>query len=168
VVDEDGTFQLTGASGRVFLSVVTPAAWTTKSITLDGKDITDEPLDLTGKQSVTDLVIHLTDKVTQISGQVTDTRGQRTRECTVVFQTAEEHEPVVAARLMRLVRCGSNGSFQTRGLRPGRYVVTAVTSIEQTRQYEPEFREQLRRASESLTIREGEMLTLDLKLTSGL
>jgi len=53
-----------------------------------------------------------------------------------------------------------------RGMRPGRYVVTAIMSIEQGRQFEPEFQEQLRRASESLTIREGEMLTLDLKLSS--
>jgi hypothetical protein len=86
----------------------------------------------------------------------------------VVFQTAEEREPIVAARLLRTVRCESTGSFQVRGMRPGRYVVTAVPSIEQGRQFEPEFREQLRRASESMNIREGETLALDLKLTSGL
>ena len=166
-VDENGNFQLAGLSGRVFL-IVSAAGFVVKSITLDGEDITDEPLDLTGKQSVAGLVIRVTDKLTQISGQVSDSRGQRPRECTVVFQSAEAREPVVAARLLRTVRCDSMGSFQMRGMRPGRYVVTAITSIEQGRQFEPEFQEQLRRASESFTIREGEMLTLDLKLTSGL
>jgi Carboxypeptidase regulatory-like domain len=166
-VDENGNFQLGGMSGRVFL-LVSSAGWVTKSISVDGEDVTDEPIDLTGKQSVAGLVIRLTDKLTQISGQVSDARGQRTRECTVVFQTAEEREPIVAARLLRTVRCDSTGSFQVRGMRPGRYVVTAVPSIDQGRQFEPEFREQLRRASESLNIREGETLALDLKLTSGL
>jgi len=164
-VDENGNFQLAGLSGRVFL-IVSAAGFVVKSITLDGEDITDEPLDLTGKQSIAGLAIRVTDKLTQISGQVSDSRGQRPRECTVVFQSAEAREPVVAARLLRTVRCDSMGSFQMRGMRPGRYVVTAIMSIEQGRQFEPEFQEQLRRASESLTIREGEMLTLDLKLSS--
>ena len=168
VIDERGDFQLTGLSGRVFLLVSTPAAWVTKSVTLDGEDITDEPLDLTGKQSVTGVVIRLTDKLTQISGQVSDSRGQRMRECTLVFQSAEEREPVIAARLLRMARCDPRGSFQTRGMRPGRYVVTAVTSLEQGRQFEPEFQRELRRAGQSFTIREGETVTLDLKLTSGL
>jgi hypothetical protein len=139
-----------------------------KSISLDGEDVTDEPIDFTGKPSVTGLVIRLTDKLTQISGKVSDARGQDTRECTVVFQTAEEHEPVVASRLLRMVRCDAKGSFQTRGMRPGRYVVTVVTSIEQGQQFEPEFQKQLRSAGRSFAIREGETMTLDLKLTSGL
>jgi len=166
-VDESGTFQLAGLSGRMFL-VVTAAGWVVKSITLDGEDVTDEPIDLTGKQSVAGLVIRLTDKLTQVSGKVSDARGQATRECTVVFQTANEQEPVVAARLLRMVRCDSKGSFQMRGMRPGRYVVTVVTSIEQGQQFEPEFQKQLRSAGQSFAIREGETMTLDLKLTSGL
>jgi protocatechuate 3,4-dioxygenase beta subunit len=166
-VDENGNFQLGGMSGRVFL-VVSSAGWVIRSISVDGQDVTDEPIDLTGKQSVAGLMIRLTDKLTQISGKVSDSRGQPSRECTVVFQTAEEREPIVAARLLRTVRCDSTGSFQVRGMRPGRYVVTALLSIDQGRQFEPEFREQLRRGSESLNIREGETLALDLKLTSGL
>jgi Carboxypeptidase regulatory-like domain len=167
-IEESGAFQFNGASGRVFFTVSAPPPWTLKSVTLDGEDVTDEPIDLTGKPLVGPLVIRLTDKLTQISGQVSDARGQRTRECTLVFQSAEEREPVIAARLLRMARCDSSGAFQTRGVRPGRYVVTAVTSLEQGRQFEPEFQRELRRAGQSFTIREGEMLTLDLKLTSGL
>jgi hypothetical protein len=166
-VDESGTFRLAGLSGRLFL-VVTAAGWVVKSISLDGEDVTDEPIDLTGKPSVAGLVIRLTDKLTQVSGKVSDARGQATRECTVVFQTANEREPVVAARLLRMARCDSTGSFQTRGMRPGQYVVTAVSSIEQGRQFEPEYQGELRRAGQSFTIREGEALALDLKLTGGL
>jgi protocatechuate 3,4-dioxygenase beta subunit len=166
-IDETGRFQLTGVSGRIFLAATVPG-WTIKSIALDGEDVTDNTIDLTGKQSVTGVVIRMTDRVAQISGKVSDDRGQPARECTVVFQTAEEREPVVAARLLRTVRCESSGSFTMRGIRPGRYVVTAVTSIEQGRQFEPEYQRDLRRAAQSLVIREGETTTLDLKLTSGL
>src|SRR4029079_1491099 len=95
-----------------------------------------EPRDSRANQPLAGLAIRVTDKLTQISGQVSDSRGQRPRECTVVFQSAEAREPVVAARLLRRVRCDSMGSFQMRGMRPGRYVVTAIMSIEQGRQFE--------------------------------
>jgi uncharacterized protein (DUF2141 family) len=166
-VDENGHFRLAGLSGRMFFGF-SNAAWTITSISLDGEDVTDEPIDLTGRPSAPGMVIRLTDKTTQISGHVTDGRGQTTRECAVVFQSAEVREPIVAARLMRVVRCDSSGAFRTAGMRPGRYVVTAVTSVDRGYQYDPEFQQQLRRASESFTIREGETMTLDLKLTSGL
>jgi len=95
-IDENGNFALSGLSSRVFL-LVTAAGWVVKSISLDGEDVTDEPIDLTSKPLVGPVVIRLTDKVTQISGQVSDARGERTRECAVVFQSAEAREPVVAA-----------------------------------------------------------------------
>jgi hypothetical protein len=109
--------------------------------------------------------MRVTDKLTQISGQVSDSRGQRTRECTIVFQSAEAREPIVASRWLRTLRCDSSGSFQTQGMRPGSYVVTVIESLEQGRQFEPEFQQQLRRAGQSFSIREGATLTLDLKLS---
>ena len=166
-VDVNGNFQLAGLSGRVFL-LVSAAGWVIKSISLDGEDVTDEPLELTGKQSVAGLVIRLTDKLTQISGKVSDSRGQLSRECTVIFQSAEARDPIIASRLLRTARCDSKGSFQMRGMRPGRYVVTAITSLEQGRQFAPEFQEQLRRSAREFSVREGDSVTVDLKLSSGL
>jgi hypothetical protein len=163
-LDENGNFRLAGLSGRIFFGL-SFSRWMIKSISLDGEDVTDEPIDLTDRPAAAGIEIRLTDKMTQISGHVSDSRGQRTRECAVVFQSADVREPLVAARLMRVVRCDSSGVFQTGGMRPGRYVVTAVTSVDQGYQYEPEFQQQLRRAAESFTIREGETMTLDLKLS---
>ncbi len=163
-VDENGNFRLAGLSGRMFFDF-SGAGWSITTISLDGEDVTDDPIDLTGRPSAPGMVIRLTDKTTQISGHVTDGRGQRTRECAVVFQSAKVREPIAAARLMRVVRCDSSGAFRAAGMRPGQYVVTAVTSVDRGYQYEPEFQQQLRRASESFTIREGETMTLELTLT---
>lgn len=168
VVDENGNFQLAGASGRVFLMVSTPPLWVIKSVTLDGNDITDEPLELTGKQSISGLVIRLTDKLTQISGRVSDGRGQVLRDYVVVIQPAEAQEPIVASRWIRTARPDTSGRFETRGMRPGRYVATAVEALEQGRQFAPEFQEQLRRGGREFSVREGESVALDLTLTPNL
>ena len=167
-VEESGAFQFNGASGRVFFTVSAPPPWTLKSVTLDGEDVTDEPIDLTGKGTVSGLIIRMTDRVTQVSGQVTDSRGQTTRDYVVVLLPVEaKQEPVVAGRWIRTARPDSNGRFQAR-VRPGRYIATAVEDLEQGRQFAPEFQEQLRRSAREFSVREGEMITLDLKLTSGL
>ena len=59
-------------------------------------------------------------------------------------------------------------SRSSRGMRPGRYIATAVEDLEQGRQFAPEFQEQLRRSAREFSVREGETVTLDLKLTTGL
>jgi hypothetical protein len=169
VLDENGNFQIgVASSGRVFFMVSTPPSWVVKSITLEGEDITDQPLELTGKQSLSGLVIRLTDKLTQISGRVTDGRGQLLRDYVVVIQPAEPKEAIVASRWIRTARPDTNGRFETRGMRPGRYVATAIETLEQGRQFAPEFQEQLRRGAREFSVREGENVALDLQLTSGI
>ena len=168
VVDENGNFELAMGTGSVFFIVTTPQSWVTKSITLDGNDITDEPFDSTGKPTVAGLVIRLTDKLTQVSGRVNDGRGQLVRDYVVVIQPAEAKDPLMAGRLTRTARPDTNGRFEARGMRPGRYIATAIDGIEQGRQFSPEFREQLRRGAREFSLREGETVALDLTLTPGL
>lgn len=167
VLDSNGNFQLSASGGPVFFTAATPPAWVVKSVTLDGTDITDEPFDLTGKQSVSGLIIRLTDKLTQISGRVTAGRGQLLRDYVVVIQPAEPKEPALNSRWIRMARPDTSGRFETR-VRPGRYVATAIETLEQGRQFVPEFQEQLRRGAREFSVREGETVALDLTLTSGL
>lgn len=169
VVEENGNFRVTAASsGRVFFNMVTPPSWGVRSITFEGEDIMDRPFDLAGRQSISGVVIRLTDKLTQVSGRVSDGRGQLLRDYVVVIQSAEDKEPVVASRLTRLARPDTSGRFELRGLRPGRYVATAIETLEQGRQFAPEFREQLRRSAREFAVRDGETVALDLTLTTGL
>jgi 5-hydroxyisourate hydrolase-like protein (transthyretin family) len=168
VLDDAGNFQLSGQSGRVFLSLTSGPLWVLKSITIEGEDVTDTPIDLSGRQSVTGVVIRMSDKLTQITGQVNDARGQVLKDYVVVVLPAESKEPVIAARWIRTVRPDSNGRFLARGLRPGRYVAVAVEALEQGRQFAPEFQEQLRRGAREFALKEGESVGLDLTLTPGL
>ena len=85
-----------------------------------------------------------------------------------MIQPADQKEPIAAARLVKAARPDTNGRFEVRGMRPGRYLATAIESMEQNRHYSPEFQKELRRGAREFTIREGESLTLDLRLTPGL
>jgi hypothetical protein len=86
----------------------------------------------------------------------------------VVIQAAEQKEPAIASRWIRIVRPDTSGRFETRGMRPGRYVATAIESLEQGRQFAPGSSASLRRGAREFAVREGESITLDLRLTPDL
>jgi hypothetical protein len=170
-LDADGRFAIAGAVGRVFFNVTPlPPAWVVKSVTIGGRDVTDEPIDLAGRASLDGVVITMTDTLTSVSGQVSDGRGQVLRDYVVVIQPVEELEAATAARRVRAVRPNADGRFETRGLRPGRYLATAVDGLETGREFSPEFRRQLRQPgmAREFVVRDGESATLDLRLTPGL
>ena len=75
---------------------------------------------------------------------------------------------MIAARLIRTARPDTRGRFEVRNLRPGRYVATAIEALEQGRQYSPEFQKELRRGAREFTLKEGETIAVDLRLTTGL
>jgi hypothetical protein len=116
---------------------------------------------------VSDVRITLTDKLATVGGFVTDHRGLNLTDYVVVIQPAEQREPAAVARLVRALRPDASGRYEVRGLRPGRYLATAVEAMEQNRHYSPEFQKELRRGARAFTLKEGETLSLDLRLTTG-
>jgi hypothetical protein len=170
LIDADGNFETKAAIGeRVFISIPRLApAWTIKSVTLGGDDITDVLLEITGRSTMSGVRITVTNTLTSVSGRVTDTRRQPVGSYVVVILPAEEREPTVTARLIRTATPDGTGRFIVSGLRPGRYVATAVQFIEQNRQFSPEFQRELRQRAREFTLGDGQTVTLDLNLAEGL
>jgi len=163
----DGSFQLAGVLGRVQLDA-SVAESIVKSITLDGRDITDEVLDVTGRTAVSGLVITMTDKIPTITGQVRGRDGQPVRKYSVVLLPRESLEPAAVVGRIRTARADENGRFQLRRVRPGRYVVAAVEYVEMGEVSAPEFQQRIRGIARDVTISEGQTLTLDLTITPGI
>ena len=158
----DGVFQIVGASGLVQLDV--PGADVVmKSVTLDGRDITNEALNLEGMEVVSGVIVTVTDRQTTVAGHVLDRDGQPVRSYVVVVLPADPTATDVPRRI-HMVRSDANGRFEIRRMRPGRYLAAAVEWIEQGRQFAPEFQERLRREAREFTVGEGETLTLELRL----
>jgi protocatechuate 3,4-dioxygenase beta subunit len=166
-IDGDGHFRIGGVFGRVLLTT-NINGWAIKSVRLDGRDVTDVPVDTSDRSTFDGLRVIMTDKSSSFAGHVTDAKGNPVNQYVVVVQTADDIEPGVANRYVRTVRPDTNGRFEFRDLRPGRYLVTAIEALEQGRQYSPDFRRELRRGAREVSLREGETLTLELSLLVGL
>ncbi len=166
LIAEDGTFTIKGIAPREFLfRAITPQAWTLKSVTVDGDDITDVPIRVTESGKLGTVKVVLTDQVTEVSGTVTGAHGEAVKDYVVVVHPVEEREGTAAMRYIRTARPDQNGGFRIRALPPGRYLAAAVEQLEQGREWDPEFVRRFRDAAKPVTLVEGQTLTLSLTLT---
>ena len=168
VIAEDGTFELGNLTGKVLFRAATPPNWTLRSVTIDGEDMTDTAYEFKGAQGPSEVRIIMTDKLTEVTGSVTDDRGRALANYVVILLPEEPITGTVAMRYTRTTRPDQQGAYSVRGLPPGRYVLAAVQTLEQGREWEPEFQSRVRDVARSLTLREGQSVTVDLKLTTGL
>jgi hypothetical protein len=168
ILDADGRFGFAGVTGRVIVETTLPEGWVMKSVVVEGDELIDTPVDLGGRATLSNMVITVTNRLTTVRGQVSDARGLPVRDYVVVMVPAETFDTGIMARRVRAVRPGLDATFTARGLRPGRYLVTAVEALEEGLQFSPEFQQHVRRLGQELSLREGETATLSLRLTPDL
>lgn len=163
-IADDGSFAIKGVGpGEFLFRATTPPAWTLKSITMNGDDITDVPMRVTESARLTAVTIVLTDRVTDVSGTVAGNRGEQLKDYVVIVQPAEPKEGAAATRYIRMTRPDQEGRFRLHALPPGRYVAAAVESLEQGREWDPEFARRVRESGTAFTLSEGQMLAVFLK-----
>ena len=170
VIDDKGRFQIRGLSGRAMFNVFpaapgSPPSWFLKSVTLNGENITDIPLDVSTVKDDSTLQIVMTDKQTTVSGTVRDGRGQPVLNYTAAIFPEQLREGAMPGRYTRVVRPDQQGRFETRGLPPGNYLAAAVESLEQGGHWDPAFRKQVEPAAKRFRLTEGQAATIDLTLT---
>jgi protocatechuate 3,4-dioxygenase beta subunit len=129
-IHEDWTFELAGLHGPQRLQILrAPREWALKEIRMNGIDVTDRPLSLGERnQSVANLEVVMTDRVTELSGAIVDERGRPTPGSTVVVFSTDRDRWYPASRYLQ-TSTGSDGMFTVAGLPAGSYYVSAVARI---------------------------------------
>ncbi|OFW00592.1 MAG: hypothetical protein A3I61_07870 [Acidobacteria bacterium RIFCSPLOWO2_02_FULL_68_18] len=165
-VAEDGTFTLTNLFGSRLIRVNgLPQDWMLESVTVDGRDVTDRPLELAANVEVTGARIVVTDRVTEVSGSVLDTSSKPSRDYTVVLFPDEEARWTAPSRYVRSARPDQEGLFKVRALPPhDRYLAVAVDYLEQGEEGDAELLASLKGRATAFRLRPGEPATVSLKL----
>jgi hypothetical protein len=136
-----------------------------KAVMLNGVDVTDMPLTFgTKDQSITDLQVVLTNRVSELSGAVTDDRGQSVADCSVIClrQTA-----IYGARdldMSRQICPTATGKFSVQGLPDGEYFAAAIDRTVHGEWQNPALLESVVRSATRVTLTEGRNTTVALKL----
>jgi protocatechuate 3,4-dioxygenase beta subunit len=127
----DGTFEMAGLHGPRRLQVTrVPPGWALKEIRVDGIDVTDQPLPL-GRpdQSLRDVEVVLTDRISELSGTIGDDRGRPVPGTNVVVFPVERDRWYPSSRFLSRTPARADGAFTVAGLPAGTYYVAAVERI---------------------------------------
>lgn len=165
-VEKNGRFTLDGiASGAHFIrSANAPRGWALKSVTIDGRDVTDTPIEVRSGQSVGGAVVTFTNNLTQISGTVTDGNGNPVTDDTVLAFPLDTSLWRPLSRQIMTTRPDQNGHYVLRGLPPGEYYVATVDPAEAGEWFEPAFLDEQRVNAARVSLTEGDAKTQDFRI----
>jgi protocatechuate 3,4-dioxygenase beta subunit len=168
-----GTFNIAGPDpGRYRLHASIAAApgappgqgWILKSVTLNGRDVSDEPFPIAAGQQIDGVVVTFTDRPTELTGTLFDSTGKPAPGFYVVaFSTDRARWIQGSRRLPAPVRAATDGSFRFAGLPAGTYHLAAVTAIDPADLADVRLLEDLARAAVTVTIADGQQARQDLR-----
>ena len=167
-VQQDGRFMTSGRlPGRYFIRPGGVAGgWNLQSITANGIDVTDSPIDLSNS-SVSNVVITFSDQIQDLQGTVSSTPSGAEAPGVVVFpadSNAWKNFGVSPMR-MRLTRASGNGGrFVMGSLPPGDYFIVAIPDEYTGEWQDPAYLELLSRVAMRFSLGLGERKTLDVTL----
>jgi hypothetical protein len=167
-VDKDGRFTLNGVpEGMHWIrSGGQVRGWTLKSVLVGARDVVDTPIELRSNQQLSNVNIVFTNKLTQISGTVTNEQSAPITDFTVLAFSTDAALWRPLARQIMTARPDQNGRYQIRGLPPGDYHLATVDPAEQGEWFEPAFLDQQRLNATRVTLGDGDMKTVDFRIST--
>ena len=121
------TFSVAAAPGQFIARTVDFGGWFLRSVTLDGRDITERPFDL--QADTRSIVITYTDRPTKVAGTVTDVRGTPSATAVVLLFPVDRERWSGYGNNPRMLRSSlatRDGTFTFPHVLPGDYYAVAV------------------------------------------
>ena len=169
--DATGRFQTEHlAPGPYFVAPTQPgvsAGWALKSISLNGRDVTDAAIEL-GDEDIRGLIVTLTDKVSEVRGRVRSADGAIDADASVLVFTPHREKWTDFGGWWDTVRFYSarvapDGTYVLRSLVPADYLIAAVKEEFTEAWQTVENLEALSRSATRLRIALGQQVTQDLQ-----
>jgi Carboxypeptidase regulatory-like domain len=165
-VRDDWTFEAKGLLDRRRFRVNNPPpGWFLKSVMHESTDITDSGMEFKEGQTVSDIEIVLTQRVSDLTGTVQDSRARPSTDYVIVAFSTESARWGYQTRYVRAIRPNQDGRFSAKGLPPDDYYVIALDYLEAGEEGDPEQLEKWKSAATRVTLVDGEQKTITLKLT---
>lgn len=130
-VSTDGRFTFPSLFGPRRIRVDhLPAGWALSSVRLDGRDVTDEPVDFSHRQVPASVELIITSHTATVSGQLRLEDRQPARHARVVVFSQDRARWGPASRFVSSVEADAEGRFEIRGILPGAYRLAAVAYLD--------------------------------------
>jgi len=157
------TFSTEVPGGRYSMTFEEPPGWFVVSAAVNGRDVRDGMFDLTDDATV---VLTYSDDPTRLAGTIRTAQGVSDPTATaMVFPTDRTRWSGYSAAPARLAsaRAATSGSYTISNVPAGEYYVVAIADEDAVDWMNPVTLERLARAATTITLRDGEKRTLDLR-----
>jgi protocatechuate 3,4-dioxygenase beta subunit len=167
-IGPDGRFSMAGINGpRRLLVTRVPPGWAVREVRANGIDVTDRPIALgSAAESLADVEVVLTDRVSEVAGRLLDARGRPVRDAAIAVFSADRDRWFPFSRYVRGVRTGDDGRFTVAGLPGDRYYVTVLPEWpegEGESWRDAAMLDELAARAASVTVTDGQRVSIDLK-----
>ena len=165
-VGKDGAFELSGvpAGSHLIRSAGNARGFILKSVTVNGRDVTDTPVPLRAGETLANVTVVFTDQQNEINGTVTNEQGTALPDYTVLAFSTDPSLWRPLSRQIMTARPDQTGKYRIRGLPRGDYYLVAVDPAEQGEWFEPTYLDEHRAGAQHLTLGDGDVKTQDFKI----
>jgi hypothetical protein len=166
-IDATGAFTAAAPAGRYFLRPdPLPDGWWARSATYQGRDVLDAALDL--KADASGIVVTYADDTQRVSGTVRDQRGAPDPNAVVLLFPSDRSAwtGLQPSRRTRTARVSRTGTFTLSDMPPGDYFIVAYDDAVSDQLGDSKFLDLLSRVATSVSVREFDKKTVDLKTST--
>ena len=165
-VGKDGAFELAGvpAGSHLIRSAGNARGFILKSVTINGRDVTDTPMPLRSGETLENVTVTFTDQQNEINGIVTNEQGTPVPDYTVLAFSTDSSLWRPLSRQIMTARPDQTGKYRIRGLPRGEYYLAAVDPAEQGEWFEPTYLDEHRVGAARVTLSDGDTKTQDFKI----
>jgi hypothetical protein len=163
----DGTFKfgaVVPGGWAIGVNLPRTSPWTVKSLTLAGRDLHDNLIQVSGAETLGDLVITLTDRPSELGGALQDATGRPATEYFVIAFSTDRTAWTSTSRRIQSARPASDGAFSIKGLPGGEYYLAALTDVEPGEWLSASFLDQIVASAVRVRVIDGEKTTQVLRI----
>jgi hypothetical protein len=170
-VHPDLSFEIGGISGPRRLQVLrTPPGWALKEIRVNDIEVTDRVFPFGRKdQSLTGVEVVLTDRVSTLVGTIRNQNARPASGASLIVFSTDRDQWYPTSRFVRKTTAAADGAFALTGLPSGLYYAAAVAQLPldgEDAWQDPDFLEALILEASTVTITEGQQLSLNVRVAS--
>jgi hypothetical protein len=168
-VDAGGRFAFAGVAPGMYRFVDTwnsPGAgdkWAIASSMANGRDVLDSPLRVSPNEPI-EWVIGYSSRPSVVRGIFADRGGRPATDYTILLFPVDRGYWTPGSRRVRLTRPATDGNFRVVGLPAGDYFMAALADLEPGEWNDPAMLATLVQWSLTLTVRDGQTTTQDLRV----